>query len=97
VCNAAIPFYTSNRLITAFSASRIAHAFPEEAALRCRAGNMALKGNLSDKASKSYREALSSNPYLWEAFEGLCSLGSYFINWFTVVIFTQNPLFRHYT
>ncbi|KAF9452292.1 TPR-like protein [Macrolepiota fuliginosa MF-IS2] len=63
-------------LNSAFSSSRVAHAFPEEAALRCRAGNTALKGNLPDKASRSYREALSSNPYLWEAFEGLCSLGS---------------------
>jgi anaphase-promoting complex subunit 3 len=60
------------------STSRIAHAFPEEASLRCRAGNMALKGNLPDKASRSYREALSSNPYLWEAFEGLCTLGESF-------------------
>ncbi|EKM83048.1 hypothetical protein AGABI1DRAFT_111570 [Agaricus bisporus var. burnettii JB137-S8] len=68
--------HDSNYMNSAFSATRAAHAFPEEAALRCRAGNMALKGNLSDKASKSYREALSSNPYLWEAFEGLCSLGT---------------------
>ncbi|KXN82599.1 hypothetical protein AN958_02450 [Leucoagaricus sp. SymC.cos] len=66
------PEYVSS----AFSSSRIAHPFPEEAALRCRAGNMALKGNLPERASRSYREALSSNPYLWEAFEGLCSLGS---------------------
>ncbi|KAJ3568883.1 hypothetical protein NP233_g5422 [Leucocoprinus birnbaumii] len=62
---------------SAFNASRVAHPFPEEAALRCRAGNMALKGNLSEKAQGSYREALSSNPYLWEAFEGLCALGSF--------------------
>lgn len=60
----------------AFSASRVAHPFPEQAALRCRAGNMALKGNLPDKASRSYREALLSNPYLWEAFEGLCASGT---------------------
>ena len=57
----------------------MAHPFPEEAALRCRAGNMALKGNLPDKASRSYREALLSNPYLWEAFEGLCASGTFSI------------------
>jgi tetratricopeptide (TPR) repeat protein len=67
--------FTSPHCAIVSSASRIAHQFPEEAALQCRAGNMALKGNLPEKASRSFREALSSNPYIWEAFEGLCSLG----------------------
>ncbi|KAF9246486.1 hypothetical protein BU15DRAFT_85246 [Melanogaster broomeanus] len=51
-------------------------AFPEEAALRCRAGTMAMKGNLPEKASASFRQALALNPLLWEAFEGLCLLGA---------------------
>ncbi|KAH7924550.1 TPR-like protein [Leucogyrophana mollusca] len=54
---------------------RTARVFPEEAALRCRSGTMALKGNLPEKASRSFRQALTLNPMLWEAFEGLCALG----------------------
>lgn len=54
---------------------RTSRTFPEEAALRCRAGTMALKGNLPEKAVASFREALTMNPLLWEAFEGLCALG----------------------
>ncbi|KII88979.1 hypothetical protein PLICRDRAFT_108812 [Plicaturopsis crispa FD-325 SS-3] len=56
--------------------SRTACAFPEEAAMRCRSGTMALKGNYPDKAAVSFRQALNLNPMLWEAFEGLCALGS---------------------
>ncbi|KAL0947081.1 hypothetical protein HGRIS_013222 [Hohenbuehelia grisea] len=58
------------------AAPRHARAFPEEAALRCRAGTMALKGNLTDQAVQSFRQALSLNPFLWEAFEGLCAAGA---------------------
>jgi anaphase-promoting complex subunit 3 len=54
---------------------RSARMFPDEAALRCRSGTMALRGNLPDKASLSFRQALALNPMLWEAFEGLCALG----------------------
>ncbi|KAJ6630660.1 hypothetical protein B0H10DRAFT_2160078 [Mycena sp. CBHHK59/15] len=49
--------------------SRPARPFPDEAALRCRSGNMALKGNLPETP-------LVLNPLLWEAFEGLCATGS---------------------
>ena len=38
---------------------------------------MALKGNLPEKASRSFQGALTLNPYLWEAFEGLCALGPF--------------------
>lgn len=65
-------------LLICFSESmgpRTSRAFPEEAALRCRAGTMALKGNLPEKATASFRQALALNPLLWEAFEGLCALG----------------------
>ena len=56
---------------------RTSRIFPEEAALRCRAGTMALKGNLPEKATASFRQALALNPFLWEAFEGLCALGGW--------------------
>ncbi|KAG5635898.1 hypothetical protein H0H81_009723 [Sphagnurus paluster] len=61
---------------SASTSTRTAQPFPDEAALRCRSGNMALKGNLPEKASASFRQALALNPQLWEAFEGLCALGS---------------------
>ncbi|KAJ7063147.1 hypothetical protein C8F01DRAFT_1219302 [Mycena amicta] len=56
--------------------TRPARSFPDEAALRCRSGNMALKGNLPDDASLNFRQALALNPLIWEAFEGLCAVGS---------------------
>ncbi|KAG6885993.1 hypothetical protein C0993_006109 [Termitomyces sp. T159_Od127] len=61
---------------SASTSRRVADPFPQEAALRCRSGTMALKGNLPEKALPSFRQALSLNPQLWEAFEGLCALGS---------------------
>ncbi|KNZ75458.1 Protein bimA [Termitomyces sp. J132] len=64
-----------NYVPSASTSRRVANPFPEEAALRCRSGTMALKGNLPEKASASFRQALNLNPQLWEAFEGLCSLG----------------------
>ncbi|PCH38327.1 TPR-like protein [Wolfiporia cocos MD-104 SS10] len=54
---------------------RAARSFPEESILHCRAGTMAVKGNLPENALSSFRRALLLNPFLWEAFEGLCSLG----------------------
>ncbi|KAL0580244.1 chaperonin-containing T-complex alpha subunit Cct1 [Marasmius crinis-equi] len=56
--------------------TRTASCLPSEAALHCRSGTMALKGNLHDQAAQSFRQALSKNPLIWEAFEGLCALGS---------------------
>ncbi|KAF8892565.1 hypothetical protein BD779DRAFT_1509674 [Infundibulicybe gibba] len=61
---------------SAATSSRTSRPFPDEAAMRCKSGSMALKGNLPEKASVSFRQALVLNPYLWEAFEGLCALGS---------------------
>ncbi|KAF7304666.1 TPR-REGION domain-containing protein [Mycena kentingensis (nom. inval.)] len=66
------PAFTSS----ASSATRPARSFPDEAALRCRAGNMALKGNLPDDASHNFRQALALNPLIWEAVEGLCAVGA---------------------
>jgi anaphase-promoting complex subunit 3 len=54
--------------------TRAARPFPDEAALRCRSGIMALKGNIPSLASHSFRQALALNPFLWEAFEGLCAM-----------------------
>ncbi|KAK7014999.1 TPR-like protein [Favolaschia claudopus] len=59
---------------SAATPSRPARVFPDEAALRCRSGNMSLKGNLPEDASASFRQALTLNPLIWEAFEGLCSV-----------------------
>ncbi|KAF7966200.1 hypothetical protein HWV62_39684, partial [Athelia sp. TMB] len=61
---------------TSSMGSRNAKAFPDEAALRCRSGTEALKGNIPEKAAISFRQALALNPLLWEAFDGLCSIGS---------------------
>ncbi|KAG0705032.1 hypothetical protein DFH29DRAFT_981139 [Suillus ampliporus] len=66
------PTYTP----TASMGPRTSRAFPEEAATRCRSGTMAMKGNLPEQATRSFRQALALNPMLWEAFEGLCSLGT---------------------
>ncbi|TFK72166.1 TPR-like protein [Pluteus cervinus] len=58
------------------SSTRVAPLYPDSAALHCRAGVEALKGNIPEKASSSFRRALALNPHLWEAFEGLCAIGS---------------------
>ncbi|KAI0262925.1 hypothetical protein BC834DRAFT_367675 [Gloeopeniophorella convolvens] len=55
---------------------RSARSFPEEAVLHCRSGLTALRGNLPEQARNSLLRALALNPMLWEAFEGLCGLGS---------------------
>ncbi|KAH9028166.1 TPR-like protein [Lactarius hengduanensis] len=55
---------------------RAARTFPEEAILHCRSGLTALKGNLPELARSSLLRALGLNPMIWEAFDGLCSLGS---------------------
>ncbi|KAG6821088.1 hypothetical protein H0H93_007247 [Arthromyces matolae] len=65
-----------NYVPSASTSQRVALPFPDEAALRCRSGNMALKGNLPEKATASFRQALALNPQIWEAIEGLCALGS---------------------
>ena len=54
---------------------RPTRTFPEEAILHCRSGLTGLRGNLPDQARGSLLRALSLNPMIWEAFEGLCSLG----------------------
>ncbi|KAJ3998208.1 hypothetical protein F5050DRAFT_1872567 [Lentinula boryana] len=61
---------------TSTSSSRIARQSPDPAAIHCRSGAMALKGNLQAIAAQSFRQALNLNPMIWEAFEGLCALGS---------------------
>lgn len=35
-----------------------------------------MKGNMPQQAVDSFRKALALNPLLWEAFEGLCTLGT---------------------
>ncbi|KIK59869.1 hypothetical protein GYMLUDRAFT_44345 [Collybiopsis luxurians FD-317 M1] len=58
------------------TSTRTARQSPDLAAMHCRSGAMALKGNLQSIAANSFRQALSMNPLIWEAFEGLCALGS---------------------
>ncbi|KAG8914429.1 anaphase-promoting complex subunit cdc27 [Tulasnella sp. 408] len=50
-------------------------ASPDESVLLCKAGTLALKGNLHDQAVQYFQQALALNPFLWEAVEGLCRLG----------------------
>ncbi|KAH8107198.1 protein prenylyltransferase [Cristinia sonorae] len=57
------------------SSSRAAQTFPSRAALHCTAGLTAMKGKQPDAAAASFREALKADPMMWEAFEGLCTLG----------------------
>ncbi|KIY66286.1 TPR-like protein [Cylindrobasidium torrendii FP15055 ss-10] len=57
------------------NAYRPARQYPDEAAMYCRQGNMAMKGNMQDKAVVAFQKALALNPLLWEAFDGLCYLG----------------------
>ena len=49
--------------------------FPEKAVLYCRIGKEAMKANIQEKATANFRKALELNPMLWEAFEGLCTVG----------------------
>ncbi|KAG8970835.1 anaphase-promoting complex subunit cdc27 [Tulasnella sp. 419] len=50
-------------------------AYPDEAVLFCQAGSMALKANNEAEAKEQFLKALSINPFLWEALEGLCYMG----------------------
>ncbi|KZS98958.1 TPR-like protein [Sistotremastrum niveocremeum HHB9708] len=52
-------------------------AIADESVFYCRAGVMAAKGNQPERAISNFEKALNLNPLLWEAFEGLCSLGSF--------------------
>ncbi|KAI0340600.1 protein prenylyltransferase [Trametopsis cervina] len=65
------PLYTP----TPSMGTRVAQAFPDAGVLHCRCGMVALKGNQREGAQASFRKALALDPMLWEAFEGLCSLG----------------------
>jgi anaphase-promoting complex subunit 3 len=51
--------------------------FPDDAAILCRTGSMAMKGNLPEQAAPCFRRALEINPFIWEAFESLCTMGVY--------------------
>lgn len=61
--------------IASQTSKRDIHAPSDEAVLLCKAGKAALKANLLDKAIRNFRRALSLNPMIWEAFEGLCAAG----------------------
>lgn len=38
-----------------------------------------MTANLHEKAALNFRKALELNPMLWEAFEGLCAVGTYIV------------------
>lgn len=61
---------------TASTSQREPRQFPSDAILHCRSGSLALRGNMPEQAIASYQKALSLDPFLWEAFEGLCALGT---------------------
>lgn len=61
----------------ATSLFRESNTVPDEAVLQCRLGSLAIKTNLVDKAAAGFTRALSLNPLLWEAFEGLCAAGAF--------------------
>lgn len=56
--------------------SRTARQSPDLAAIHCLSGAMALRGNRQTIAAQSFHQALTMNPLIWEAFEGLCALGN---------------------
>ena len=68
--------------LTASMGARTSYAFPKESILHCRSSTTAIKGNLHVFARTSFLNALSLNPMLWEAFEGLCSLGECWLAWY---------------
>jgi len=70
-----LAFSTDPKAISAIHLSREPHVFQVEAVLQSRAGTLALKANIYEKAAASFTRALALNPLLWEAFEGLCSVG----------------------
>ena len=47
----------------------------EQSSTECLLGSLAAKGNDPAQAAEHYLEALKLDPFCWEAFEGLCSIG----------------------
>lgn len=70
---------TSLNILVPVEASTFQEArqFPDAAVLACRAGVMASKGNMRTEAIAHFNRALSINPFMWEAIEGLCQLGEF--------------------
>jgi len=48
----------------------------QQSSTQCLLASLATKGNEPHKAVEHYLEALKLDPFNWEAFEGLCSIGS---------------------
>ncbi|KAJ3923641.1 hypothetical protein F5877DRAFT_31172 [Lentinula edodes] len=66
----------SHTASTSAPSSRTARQSPDLAAVHCLSGAMALRGNRQTIAAQNFHQALTMNPLIWEAFEGLCALGS---------------------
>ncbi|KAL8653755.1 MAG: hypothetical protein Q9226_003719 [Calogaya cf. arnoldii] len=52
------------------------HYLPDAAAIHCLQGKLWQTYRDSNKAIESYAEALKLNPFMWDAFVGLCDLGA---------------------
>ncbi|EMR09026.1 hypothetical protein PNEG_02799 [Pneumocystis murina B123] len=48
---------------------------PDAAAIFCLLGHLSKKGGMMKKATDYYICSVKLNPFLWEAFDGLCALG----------------------
>jgi len=62
-------------LVALYIVPREPRSSPDEAVLRCHAGQLAMKGNMGELAIAHFQRALALNPFLWEAIEGMCQLG----------------------
>lgn len=48
---------------------------PDLAAIKCLLGKLYQSNNNSQDATEAYSAALKLNPFMWDAFTGLCELG----------------------
>ena len=56
--------------------TRVASTVPDPASLHCHSGILAAKACRTDDATTSFTRALQLDPLLWEAWTGLCALGT---------------------
>jgi anaphase-promoting complex subunit 3 len=54
-------------------------ALPDLASVECLLGHLYRLFGDTKEAADNYTAALSANPFLWEAFDGLCKLGAYIL------------------
>lgn len=54
---------------------------PDAAAVLCLQGKLWQAHTDTNKAIECYAESLKLNPFMWDAFLGLCDLGKSFVGW----------------